>query len=85
MPTYSYQCQSCNATFNYFLPITDHKKPCYEPCPYCKETKVIQIITSIQPIVDPAITGKYKVPSDFAEFLKKLKQKHPDSKTINTV
>jgi putative FmdB family regulatory protein len=52
MPTYSYRCQDCGATFERVETITEHRtdKP---RCPKCDGEKVVQVPT---PFV--AMTGK---------------------------
>lgn len=79
IPTYSYQCQSCGQLFELFLSINDNGKPTQEPCPYCGQNRINQVIVSAPPLVDPYVLGAYKVPSDFSGFLKNLKDKNPGS------
>lgn len=64
--------------------MSEHARPTNEPCPYCGQLRVNQIITSVVPVVDPYVTGSYKVPGEFNSFLKRLKEKNPGS-NINTV
>ena len=40
MPTYDYQCETCNHQFDRFEKISSRDEPCKEPCPECNENKV---------------------------------------------
>lgn len=79
MPTYSYQCQYCKKTFDLFLKMKDNDKPTLEPCPYCSNIKVIQIITHSNPFGDPYSLGLHRLPDSWRNFLKEVKNKNPGS------
>lgn len=40
MPTYDYQCETCNHQFDKFELIATRDDPCKEPCPECNENTV---------------------------------------------
>ena len=42
MPTYEYQCKSCEYRFDEFLMMKDRTKPERKPCPKCGEKSVKQ-------------------------------------------
>ena len=77
MPNYDYICKACSHTFEEFLKIKDHEKPCKKPCPKCGEKKVEQYIASAPPIIDPVRLGIRKPDSGFKEVISKIKQAHP--------
>jgi len=77
MPNYDYICQDCKHTFEEFLSIKDHDKPCKKPCPKCGKKKVEQYIPSAPPVIDPVRLGIRKPDSGFKEVISKIKAAHP--------
>ena len=79
MPTFSYRCQSCRQIFELNLKIGQNETPTLEPCPYCKQTTVNQIITSATPLADPFSVGRIHMTDEWRGILKNIKDKNPGS------
>jgi putative FmdB family regulatory protein len=45
MPTYAFKCENCNHAFDAQLSMKDNDKPTKEPCPECKNGKVLRDYT----------------------------------------
>lgn len=78
MPNYDYRCESCDHTFEDFLPIANRKKPCKSPCSKCGKKTVVQFIKTAPSFADPVSVGKTgKLDGGFRDVIKKIKKKHP--------
>ena len=82
MPTFSYQCQNCCQILELNLKIGHNDEPTLEPCPYCKQTTVRQIITSATPLADPYSVGRIHMTDEWRGILKNIKDKNPGSNII---
>lgn len=81
MPTYSYRCKNCDHSFERFEKMADMDKALSEPCPECQtEDQIVMQITHLAPPVDPIrlMGSGAKLPSDWREFLGKMKKANPD-------
>lgn len=77
MPVYDYECQKCGHIFELVLKMSEREKPTIEPCPECKTVSIKQIITRAIPLGDPVRLGISRLPSDWCDFLKDIKNKNP--------
>ena len=82
MPTYSYQCKSCEHYFEELLKIAEMNVPVGEPCPECGKSEINKILTAPPKLVDPVSVGRVKVNSDFSNMLSGMKRYYKGS-TIN--
>jgi putative FmdB family regulatory protein len=75
MPNYSFNCKSCDHSFEQYLKMNDRKIPLDEPCPQCQEVgSVVQSITGFM-LGDPVVLGKERLPQKFKEgVLDKVKK-----------
>jgi putative FmdB family regulatory protein len=72
MPTYSYQCHSCEYKESKVLHIVDYDRPCKEPCPSCGALTVVQVVSTVGYNREvPKPTG------DFKEVIAKIKEREP--------
>ena len=82
MPTYDYECSSCEHTFEKVLSITDKDKPTKTKCPACGKKKVHKLIGS--PLIADIIRlDVRRKDSGFRDVLQKIHQRTPGSQ-INT-
>lgn len=77
MPTFSYQCGKCQQVFDLILKVGQNDQPLSEPCPYCKETTVRQIVTTAAPVADPYTLGLHHLPDGWRAILNRIKEKNP--------
>ena len=85
MATYSYRCDGCHHIFELNLPMRDHSRPTQEPCPYCHESRVRQIVQYTPQIVPrETLSISKRLPQDWKNFLTKLDQKNPNSNMKNS-
>lgn len=79
MPLYDYKCGSCGHFFEESRRIDNRLDPESLPCPKCNEMSVK--LTIIQPFLfgDPIRIGVKKLPTDWNEFVKRIKTKNKDS------
>jgi putative FmdB family regulatory protein len=78
MPTYNYECNSCDYSQEEFLSIDKRKDPESVPCPKCGG-KVAQVLTGFQNVIDPYRLGRHKPNQDFVDRLKQVKKNNPGS------
>lgn len=84
MPTYEFICSACQKTFEKQLKIADRELPINQPCPECKAEGTVARHygnTSIE-WSDPWQLGRKKPPSDWREFINKLKKDNPGATNI---
>lgn len=78
MPTYTYECSSCEAVFDELLPMSEMQKPTESPCKFCgKEDAVKKIIGGMPATVRPDLFKGLS--SDHKWAMKQLKKRHPKS------
>lgn len=79
MPTYTYQCSSCNHTFDKNLKMAEMNQPISEPCPHCnKEDSITKLIVGKPMLIDPVRLGRGK-DGGFQEVLQKIHHSTPKS------
>lgn len=79
MPFYDYTCQTCGASFEKRLPMSDYVLPESEPCPTCQSLTVTKDACA-PPLVDPVRIGVTRPPADFSKYvLGKIKHANPNS------
>lgn len=80
MATFSYQCRECNHIFELNLPMRDHSLPTQEPCPYCGNLTVEQVINYTPQIVPrDTLSISKRLSPEWKNFLTRLDQKNPGS------
>lgn len=62
-----------------FYEFGENDTPTNEPCPYCKQHRVEQIITSATPLADPYAIGRYHHSDGWRSILKGIKDRNPNS------
>lgn len=80
MPTYHYQCTSCENMFSDILLMAEKDKPTQEPCIVCGENTVHQVIMSAPNMGDPVYLGVRKNPAGWGELMKRIQHNNPGSK-----
>lgn len=80
IPTYEYQCKACDHKFTQIARMSDCTKACEEPCPECKAEGTVERYYGADTHLewsDPWQLGTKKPPSDWREFLGRLKKNTP--------
>lgn len=75
LPTYSYQCQSCEHMFERIYKIAERKLPEEQECPNCKTVNSVRQTLSPVPMGDPVRLGFTKPDNGFKEVLQKISEK----------
>lgn len=84
MPTYDYQCQQCQHTFEEVHKINDRHLPTLNPCPSCQSSESIQLIVGSPLIVDPMRIGIKKPHGAFTERMQEIKKRLGPKANIQT-
>lgn len=73
MPTYDYQCNACEHTFDAYSSISARDEPCAEPCPECGKSDVRRgFINAPTAGVDFNVTADSVAPG-FNEVMERMK------------
>ena len=75
MPTYDYQCETCNHQFDRFELIATRDEPCKKPCPECNESNVKRGWFNA-PLggVDATLTANKATGGQWSELMSKMKK-----------
>jgi putative FmdB family regulatory protein len=82
MPLYDFKCEKCGTIFEKALSISDRNRPLDECCPSCGEEGKMKRYysgkyTSVVEIEN--IHGYRNLPSDWKNYLSKMKKSNPNS------
>lgn len=83
MPTYEFQCKSCNYEFTQILKIADRKIPCELPCPECGNENINSKI-STPTLVTHVGSVLSKTSNGWNDVLQKIKSGSGRGNTIHT-
>ncbi len=78
MPTYTYECSSCEGEYDAIQSISDMYQPCQEPCRLCGKVDTVQKIIGGAPSQVRANLFK-NLNSDHKYALRQMKKRHPKS------
>lgn len=85
MPTYDYQCSSCNHQFERLLKIADMHLPTTEPCPECNaQGTVTKQIQGAPAMGDAVRLGVTKIDNGFKEVLQRIHAANGRGSNLNS-
>lgn len=78
MPTYTYECSSCEIVYDEILPMAEMSNPTQLPCKFCgKEDSIKKIIGGMPGTVKP---DPFKgLSSDHKWAMNQMRRRHPKS------
>ena len=79
MPTYEYQCKSCDYEFDKLMSISDRALPITQPCPECGASEVSKVIRTPTPTKFHVGVSDFKNrhSEDFKENMKLISKGSP--------
>lgn len=79
MPTYVFQCKTCEHSFERLLKIANMDEPLSENCPECGKPSVQRIVGGSHAFMTPESLGRKKAPEEFRNWLSAVKKVNPGS------
>ena len=83
MPTYVFQCDHCEESWERILRMSEYDLPCGEPCPHCATENKVHRVPVMPNHGDPFRMGITKPDSGFKEVLQRIHKRTPGS-NLNT-